>query len=142
MASLLALGASGIVLGSRLLFTHECQYTPIQKSILLTADLNSTTRSLCYDEVNRTMGWPEKIDGRAIANDIWTDHLAGLSLEERLNKFDEGKTKGEKDRVVVWAGAAVGLTKEIKSAADVVAEVHEDALRNIKRVSAFLEASS
>jgi nitronate monooxygenase len=142
MASLLALGASGVVLGTRLLFTHECQYTPLQKSILLNANLNSTTRSLCYDEVNRTMGWPEQIDGRAIANDIWTDHLADLPLEERLRKFDEGKAKGEKERVVVWAGAGVGLTKEVKSAATVVTEVHEDALRHIKQVSALLDASS
>ncbi|KAI0688388.1 2-nitropropane dioxygenase [Cytidiella melzeri] len=141
MASLLALGASGVVLGTRLLFTNECQYTPTQKSILLNANLNSTMRGVCYDEVNRIVGWPDRIDGRAIANDVWADYKAGLPLEERLRKFDEGKEKGEANRVVVWAGAATALTKEIKDAADVVIEVHEEAVRRIKQVSSLLVAS-
>lgn len=143
VASLLALGASGVVLGTRLLFTHECQFTPLQKSVILEADVGAavTARGMCFDEVNRTMGWPEKIDGRAVANGIWKDYAEGVPLEERLRRFDEAKAKGDKERVLVWAGAAVGLTREIKGAAEVVVEVHDEAVECIRRVSAAVQAT-
>ncbi|THH00041.1 hypothetical protein EW026_g2428 [Hermanssonia centrifuga] len=132
VASLLTLGASGVILGTRLLFTPECAYTPTQKSLLLKADLNATTRGMCFDEVNRTLGWPEGIDGRAIANGIWMDAQEGLDMEERILKYDEGKEKGEEERVLVWAGAAAGLTKEIKGAGEVVREIHDGALEALR----------
>ncbi|KAI0084722.1 2-nitropropane dioxygenase [Irpex rosettiformis] len=140
VASLLTLGASGVVLGTRLLFTPECGYTPIQKSLLIesSTSTHATTRGMCYDEVNRTLGWPSGIDGRAIANDIWTDYVEGVSVEERLRRFDEGKVKGEKERVVVWAGAGLGLTREVKGAAEVVKEVHEEAIARIQWAQSLL----
>lgn len=106
-----------MVLGTRFLFTHECGWPPEKKSVLVEANLSSTTRSMAFDEVNKTMGWPDKCDGRAVANKIMDDYKEGLGLEERLQRFDEAATKGEKDRLVVWAGIGVGLTNEIKNAA-------------------------
>jgi nitronate monooxygenase len=41
----------------------------------------------------------------------------GLSLDERLRRFDESKEKGEDDRLVIWAGVGAGLTNEIMPAA-------------------------
>ena len=88
--------------------------------------------------MNRILGWPSGIDGRAIANDIWTDYVEGAPLEERLKRFDDGKARGEKERVVVWAGAGVGLTKEIKGAGEVVREIHEEAVARIRRAQTLL----
>ncbi|CAL1701654.1 unnamed protein product [Somion occarium] len=138
VASLLALGVSGVVLGTRFLFTNECRYTDQIKSVLVDADLRATQRSLCFDEVNRTNYWPPLHDGRAIANQIWDDFTSGLSLEERLKKHDESNAKGEKDRLVIWAGVGAGLTKTISPAADVVKELHEGTLKAIKATSALL----
>ena len=116
IASILTMGADGVVLGTRFLFTHECGWSPEKKEVLINADLSSTTRSLAFDEVNKTMGWPDKCDGRAIANKIMDDHKEGLALDERLQRFEESAAKGEKDRLVVWAGVGAGLTNEIKNA--------------------------
>lgn len=55
-----------------------------------------------------------------------------------MRRHDEGKTKGEKDRVVVWAGQGVGLTKEIKGTEEVVRTIHEETVAQIRRVSALL----
>jgi len=114
IASLLTLGAAGVALGTRFLYTPECVYTPAMKDVLIKADHNATARGLAFDEVNRTMGWPPKHDGRAIANGIWLDKLQGVELEERMRRHDEGKANGKSDRLVIWAGVGVGLTNEIK----------------------------
>lgn len=87
------------------------------KSVLLEADLQSTKRSLCFDDAGRTNYWPPLHDGRAVANKIWDDFQEGVPLEDRLARFDESAKKSEKDRLVIWAGVGAGLVKEIKPAA-------------------------
>jgi nitronate monooxygenase len=116
IAALLTQGAAGVVLGTRFLFTHECQYTPAMKEVLVSSDLNATERSMAFDEVFRTMGWPDGINGRAIANDVYKDYLEGVVLEERIKRYDNGKAEGDDNRLIIWAGVGVGLTNEIKSA--------------------------
>jgi len=138
VAALLTLGASGVVLGTRFLYTSECQYTPAMKNVLVKAPFNSTVRTLAFDEVGRTMGWPPKHDGRAIANAVMDDVAQGLSLDERLKRFDDSKARGEDQRLVIWAGVGVGHTNEIKGAADVVHEIHEEALKALKAASSFI----
>jgi nitronate monooxygenase len=117
IAALLTMGADGVVLGTRFLFTPESKYTDAQKKVLLQADLGATVRTLAYDEVGRTNGWPPNFNGRAISNEVMTDYKAGLSLEERIKKFDENSRNGDDSRLVIWAGVGVGLTSEINGAA-------------------------
>jgi nitronate monooxygenase len=117
MAALLTMGASGVVLGTRFLFTHECSYSQEKKDAIIQAGLiNSTRRTLAFDEVGRTMGWPDKCDGRALTNSIVKDLDEGLDLETRLKRFDDSAASGDKSRLVVWAGEGVGLTDHISSA--------------------------
>jgi nitronate monooxygenase len=117
VAALLTLGADGVALGTRLLFTEECVYTDAMKEAIVRAGHNDTIRTLAYDEVGRTNYWPPKHDGRALRNKIIDDLDAGISLEERLKRFDESAAAGDNSRLVVWAGAGVGLTKKISPAA-------------------------
>ncbi|KAF7795070.1 hypothetical protein EIP86_006214 [Pleurotus ostreatoroseus] len=136
-ASLLTLGAAGVLLGTRLLLTPECGYTPAQKALLCTAG-TTTARGLCFDEVNRTTGWPEGVDGRAVVNGIWRDAAEGVEVEERMRRFDEAKARGDGERILVWAGAGVGLAKEVKGAGEVVKEVHEEAVRSLRMACAMV----
>lgn len=141
IAALLTAGASGVALGTRFLFTNECIYSPPQKDALINAGLvDSTVRTLAFDEVGRTMGWPAKHDGRALNNDIMKDARDGLGLEERLKKFDEGKMKGETERLIVWAGVGVGLSDSIKPAEDVVRELQIESIGALRRASGLLVA--
>ncbi|KAJ7048925.1 hypothetical protein C8F01DRAFT_1266460 [Mycena amicta] len=132
IAGLLTMGAAGIVVGTRFLFTPECEYSTAAKQAILAADLNATVRTRAYDEVRHTDGWPTEYDGRAIRNAVMDDVEAGLSLEERLAKFDAGKAAGETSRMVVWAGVGAGLIKEIRPVADVLKELHGDAVKQLK----------
>lgn len=117
IAALLTMGVSGVVLGTRFLFTDECGYTPEKKDVLLKAGMNSTVRGIAFDEVGRTMGWPPKQDGRAISNNIIEDVEEGLDLDQRLRRFDESASAGDSSRLVVWAGVGVALTSKIAPAA-------------------------
>jgi len=117
MAALLTLGADGVIVGSRFLASPESEYTDTQKQTLLDADFNATSRHRAFDEVARIDYWPFGIEGRAVANHILTDAQEGDDLETRLKKHDEGLAKGEKERLVSWAGVGIGHLKEIKPAA-------------------------
>ena len=117
IAALLTLGADGVIVGSRFLVSPESEYTPAQKQTILDADFYATSRHRAFDQVARIDYWPAGIEGRALANDILTDVNEGDDLETRLKKHDEGVAKGEKERLVSWAGVGVGHLKEIKPAA-------------------------
>jgi len=138
IAALLTQGAAGVVLGSRFSFTHECQYSSVMKEALVSSDLNATERGIMFDEVNRTTGWPANINGRAIANDIFKDHLEGAALEERMKRHDESKAKGEKSRLVIWAGIGIGITNEINSTTNVFNELHYETVKSLRVASHML----
>jgi len=153
IAALLTLGADGVVVGSRFLVSPESKYTATQKQVILDADFNSTVRHRAYDEVARIDYWPSGMDGRAVTNHILTDAQAGEDLETRLKKHDEGLEKGEKDRLVIWAGVGIGHLKEIKTTAvrlprpwvwcfsdhiiskDIVNELHDGMIERLKAIT-------
>ncbi|KAG6872179.1 hypothetical protein C0995_012244, partial [Termitomyces sp. Mi166 len=126
IAALLTMGADGVALGTRFLFTTECIYSPEQKAVLIQAGLNATVRTLAFDEVFRTNMWPPKHNGRAIANQIIRDVEEGLSLDERIKKYDESAASGDISRLIVWAGVGVGLTNSITSAGDVIKDLYDE----------------
>ncbi|KAJ7664874.1 2-nitropropane dioxygenase [Mycena rosella] len=139
IAALLTMGVDGVVLGTRFLFTPECEYSPAQKDVLVKAGLAATVRTMAFDEVARRNGWPANCDGRAISNAIMDDYNAGLSLDERVEKFDESTRNGDNSRLVIWAGVGAGLTSEIKGAADVLRELHNETIVNLRRSATLLE---
>ncbi|KAK7442215.1 hypothetical protein VKT23_016186 [Stygiomarasmius scandens] len=139
IAALLTMGASGVALGTRFLFTQESIYTPAQKQALVDAGLSkSTMRTLAFDEVGRTNYWPPKHDGRALLNDIIKDVEAGFDMETRLKKFDESAAAGDTSRLIVWAGAGVGLTNKITPAADVVQQLEKEAIAALQTQARLL----
>ncbi|KAK6974310.1 2-nitropropane dioxygenase [Favolaschia claudopus] len=131
IANLLKIGADGAVLGTRFLFTHECEYSAAQKNVILKAGPDSTVRTLAFDDVGRTNGWPPNYDGRAISNEVMSDLDAELSLDERRRRFDESARNGDDSRLVVWAGVGVALVNEISSAADVLRSLHQDTIDHL-----------
>ncbi|KAJ7651871.1 2-nitropropane dioxygenase [Mycena rosella] len=126
IASLLIMGADGVVLGTRFLFTPECEYTRDKKDILLIADLNATVRSLAFDNF-----LPLDFNGLRLPKHNGQDYNAGLSLEERIAKFEESAAKGEDARLIVWVGVGAGMITNIKPVSDVLRELHDEALEKL-----------
>ena len=114
---MLTLGAAGVAIGTRFLFAHESAYSSVQKDVLIEAGLiNSTVRTLAFDEVGGTNGWPPKHNGRAIKNKIIEDVENGLDFNTRLKRYEESKNDGDTSRLISWAGVGVGLTNTLASA--------------------------
>jgi nitronate monooxygenase len=136
VAAALALGAKGIVIGTRFLASKEVNIHPIYQAALLEAQDGGqvTTRSKLFDQLRGPNIWPELYDGRGLVAQSHKDFANGMSLEEiqRLhNEAAAGEDKGFKTglqgRAAMWAGTGVGLVKEVQSAGEIVQKVREEA---------------
>lgn len=116
VASILALGASGAVLGTRFLLTPESLYTDRQRQALLDATDSSTVRTMAFDIARGTLGWPEGVDGRALRNSTVVDHENGRDERELKELFAKAQKEGDRERMLVWAGTGVGAMNSIKPA--------------------------
>lgn len=134
-AAALALGAAGVVLGTRFLASSEVEHPGYRAAILGAQDGGQvTTRSKIFDEA-RAEGnnWPGLYDGRGLVNKTYEDFTAGKSIEEirKLHvEAQKGKDAGFSDkdkRVTVWAGTGVGLVREVLPAGKIVEQVREGA---------------
>ncbi|KAH9479624.1 Nitronate monooxygenase [Psilocybe cubensis] len=135
IASLLTLGASGVVLGTRFLLSPESLYTDVQRTALVEADSFKSVRTMAFDYARNTLGWPEGIDGRGLRNATVDDYEKGEDMEIIRKKFAEGVRMNDTSRSVVWAGSAVGLMSKIIPAREILLELHEECLQCLKNTS-------
>lgn len=116
-AAAFALGAEGVVVGTRFLAASETKVHPSYREAVLAAKDGSQTTTRCklFDELKGPNIWPEAYDGRGIVMESWADHLDGVSIDEirerhaeavKLNSAGYG-TNG-KGRAAMWAGTGVG----------------------------------
>ena len=131
-AACLALGGSGVVMGTRFLASEEANIAKgYQVDVLRTTDGGrNTVRTSVYDTLRGTV-WPRQYDGRGIINQSYLDAQNGMIIDENkrlygvaLQKGDHGW--GESGRVTAYAGCGVGLVKEVKHAKEIIDEVRQD----------------
>ena len=87
MAAAFALGAAGVVLGTRLNITHESVYPEAKKQALVKAGSaasshSSTVRTTLYDELSG-VPWPPAIDGQCLRNELTSQYSAQTPLQVR-----------------------------------------------------------
>lgn len=116
-AAAFALGAEGVVMGTRFLAATETNVHPSYREAILAASdgSQSTTRCKLFDELKGPNIWPEAYDGRGIVMESWQDHLDGVSIEEIRSRHAEavqldnkGFGSNGKGRAAMWAGTGVG----------------------------------
>jgi nitronate monooxygenase len=142
VAAALALGAAGVVMGTRFLAAEETVVHPQYRAAVLAAKDGGqiTTRSKVFDNLKGDTIWPEVYDGRSLLVQSWKDHLDGVSIDE-IRKLHNEAVKGEdagydKDlngRAAIWAGTGVGLVKEVESARDIVESVRRETIEILDR---------
>lgn len=140
VAATLALGAQGVVMGTRYLACPEANIAKgYQDAVLGASDGGvSTARGKLYDSLRGTTDWPANYGGRGILNDSWHDAAKGMSFEENKRRYEDALGLGdggwgEQARLTTYAGTGIGLVKAVKPAADITREVREDAVRIMKR---------
>ncbi|KAK1465377.1 2-nitropropane dioxygenase [Colletotrichum cuscutae] len=141
VAAALALGAEGVVLGTRFVATDEAMSAQLHKEVIVrTKDGGvSTWKSEFHDRLVDNKLWKEGYDGRAIVGDIHREYhaLGGqtATVEESRERLRTGWSEEEGKKMIgKWAGAGVGLIDEIKPAGVVVTEVREAARKRIQEL--------
>jgi len=139
IASLLALGASGAVLGTRFLLSPESLYSDSQRQALISARTASSIRTMAFDQARNTLGWPLGIDGRGLRNSTVVDFENGDDIADLREKYMEGVKADDTDRIVTWAGTGVGLMNKIQPAKEIVGEIHDECVAHLRAAASLLE---
>ena len=135
VAASLALGARGVVLGSRFLCSEEVKITESYRQVILAATDGGqiTTRAKVFDEMRGPNIWPDRYDGRSVITQSYLDYRAGVEMDEirELRREAEashsggyGDTVGS-GRVSTWAGTGIGLFRRVQKSADILDELRE-----------------
>jgi nitronate monooxygenase len=144
VAAALALGASGVVIGTRFLASKEVIVHPHHQAAVLQASDGGqiTAKSKLFDELKGPNIWPTPYDGRSLAVQSWKDHKNGVHIDEIRKKHNEATEKEDKGyakdlsgRAAMWAGTGVGLVNEVKSAGDIVEAVREGARKVLRELN-------
>lgn len=133
-AACLALGASGVVMGTRFLASSEANVAKgYQNDVLRSTDGGvNTARTSVYDQLRGTTGWPDIYNGRGILNESFVDARNGKTTEENRKLYDDALRKGDDGwgvhgRLTAYAGSGVGMVKSVMAAREIVEEVRKHA---------------
>lgn len=122
----LALGASGIALGTAFYATEEAADAQEAKERLVESRGDDTIQSTVYDLV-RGPEWPAEYTGRSIKTQL-TDTWAGredqlrTEVEPIVAQHAQAAKDADMSIRVVWAGEGLDGITAIRTAADVIAE--------------------
>lgn len=141
-AAALALGASGVALGTRFLASEEAQIAKgYQDEVLRVHDGGvSTVQSKIYDNVRGIYGWPAAYGGRGVANRSYLDAVHGMSDEENQKLYKEAMKQGDdgwgpEGRMTTYAGTGIGLIRHVLSAESIIKHMQEEAILVLEATS-------
>lgn len=131
LAAALAMGASGVSMGTRFLASTEAISTLEEQAALVEGRAEDTVRTQVVDLI-RGPAWPEGHDGRLVTNALverWQDDLDGLRVNrDELKAAYEAADPGDYSVRALWAGEGLDLITRTLPAADIVAAVVADAI--------------
>jgi NAD(P)H-dependent flavin oxidoreductase YrpB (nitropropane dioxygenase family) len=135
----LALGADGVMMGTRFVATHECIVHPKIKEWLVKARETDTTL------IDRSLGLPMRVLKNKPAEKALEMDKRGASLEELLTVISgelgrKAWMEGDIDAGVVSLGMAVGRIHEIVSVKKAIDDIIEEAQAICKRLNLSLAA--
>ena len=131
LAAMIALGAAGVLLGTRFYASQEADGAEEAKRRICAATGGSTTRGIIFD-MSRNNVWPAPFTGRCLINDH-VRRWIGRELELLQNvgaiavEYAAARAAGNFDVAAVIAGEAVGLIHDIPSAAEIVDRIVTEA---------------
>jgi len=131
LVAALALGAQGVLIGTRFCAAVEALGTDAAKARIVASGGDATVRTRIFDIV-RGLPWPKGFTGRAIRNaftDRWhgrEDELLAVQPDEQ-RRYAEAAQTGDLETALVWAGEGLDLVRDVRPAAAIIAEIMRDA---------------
>jgi nitronate monooxygenase len=138
LAAALALGASGVLMGTRFAGSRESLWSDEMKQGLVTAGGDQTQQTRVFDIV-RGANWPSRYPGRALKNafsEKWHTHEADLATARpEAEKAYDAASPNDLSTRVLWAGESVDLVGEVLSAAEIIERVITEAAAALDRAA-------
>lgn len=133
LVAALALGAEGVVMGTRLLATTECPIHEAFKRAIVQAEGSSTVLLL------RSKGTPLRAMKNKAAEEIIQMEARGVSLEELLPKLSGMRGKGayeggDVNGGIFPCGQAAGLIRDVIPVKDLFQRILDEASGIVKRL--------
>lgn len=153
LAAALALGAEGVVLGTRLLLSHEAGVHEEYKERLLQAKETDTVYTDIFEK-----GWPNSFS-RVLRNSTYEDWLrsgqspsgkrpgehdivarypSGQSVERYSRNLPAPLMEGDLEALAHYAGQSVGLIHSKKSVSEILDEIIEEAVKRLNACQNFI----
>ena len=122
-----ALGADGVLVGTRFIASHESLSVPAAKQRVVHAEGDATIRTTVFDVVRGYDGW-NGITGRALRNRFsaaWHGREAELRsrMQEEGRAYKAAVERQDFDTGVIFAGEAVDLIDAVLPAAEIVPRI-------------------
>jgi NAD(P)H-dependent flavin oxidoreductase YrpB (nitropropane dioxygenase family) len=136
LMAMLALGAEGVIMGTRFLVAEECPLHPRVKEVLLSATELDTVL------VMRSVGNTHRVWKNRAAEATAEMEARNASLQE-LFKFVSGEQaekmyfEGELDAGILACGQGIGLVRDTKPARDIILEILKEAGETRERLKAL-----
>jgi nitronate monooxygenase len=138
LAAVLALGASGALIGTRFQVTQEALVSPQVQKAIVEGRGEDTLRSRVLD-IARGAPWPARYPGRTLRNaflDEWLDKEDELAeAGDVLVSYRAALAGGDPAVEPVWAGEAIDLVTDVPPAGDLVGLLVEQAQNVINRLN-------
>ncbi|KAK9815610.1 hypothetical protein WJX72_006766 [[Myrmecia] bisecta] len=150
IAAALALGATGVVVGTRLVATPESTYHDKYKELYVQAASDahaqpSTLRTTVYDEIDGRP-WPKGVDGRYIRNTFTEQHapLTPLPQQERDRFRDVIKAANsaaafDGNIASSLAGQGLGFIAKVEPAEQVITRLVNDARAQLASLRSYVK---
>ena len=134
LAAALAMGAEGVVIGTRFIATSECPIHDNFKELLVDSEVTATTLLL------RSAGAPLRAYRNKVAEEVLGMEAKGSKIEDILPtmsgiKGKEAYVSGDLNGGVFPCGQSAGLIKKVMTVKEMVEEITEDAQKAIRRIS-------
>jgi nitronate monooxygenase len=130
VAAALALGAAGVLLGTRFLVAFEALVTPSVTKAIIEGGGEDTDRSRIYD-IARGAPWPSRYPARTLRNpffDRWRGREGELEADPAARQaYREAVATGTLPPEPVWASEAIDLITEVSPAAELVGALAAEA---------------
>ncbi len=134
VAGVLTMGAAGAWIGTLFTVATEARQRPEGRIRLLQATENDTVLTHVYDQI-QAIPWPEAFAGRALTNAFITEWQGREALMMKSSNASHTFRQRRGDYTIdyLYAGHAIGLVNQERSAADLVRWLGDEAETHLRR---------
>jgi nitronate monooxygenase len=136
VAAALALGAQGVLLGTRFVATRESRAVDFYKEALVAADSDATTVTDAFSGLyGRVLRNTYTTEYRNSGAPVLTGYVQSVAARDVITAAAAARNH---DYVPLWAGQGVGMVRSIPGAGEVFASIVRETLDALDEVSAFV----